>query len=244
VRILLVPIAVLSLYAGVHDLAGAIIFVDEFKKREITYSAEEYSKRAGMGDAYVVNLFLAKGMKVDSRDKNGATSLTRAAENGHADVVKLILSKKADTNATDNNGYTALMVATEGRHVEIIKALISAGADINAKNPKWGTNALMMACIKGNMDSVEALLNGGADVNDADNNGYTALMLAAEKGHMEVVKKLVENGADRNVRNTKWRVTASYIASYNGHKDIADFLKKNRNQPAMRHAAMYNAERE
>lgn len=225
-RILLVPVAALALYASTHDLAGGIMPVDEFKKLEITRSAEEYCKRAGMGDAYVVNLFLENGMKVDSRDKNGATALMRAAENGHTDVVKLILSKKADTNAIDNNGYTALMVAAENRRPGIIKALVPAGAKIDAKNTKWGTNALMIASIKGDADSVEALLNGGANVNDTDNNGYTALMLAAEKGHMGVVKKLVEYRADRKIRNTKWHVTASYIASHTGHREIAAFLNR------------------
>lgn len=227
-KILLVPVAALSLYIATHELAPGVLPGDEFRRLEITYSADEYAKRAGMGDAYVVGLFLEKGMDVDSRDKNGATALMRAAENGHVKVVKLILSKKADTNATDKNGYTALMVAAEGRHVETIKALVSAGADVNEKNPKRGTTALMIASAKGNADSVEALIKGGADVNAIDNNGYTALMLAAEKGHMGIVKKLVESGADRKIRNKKWHVTAAYVASYAGHKDIAAFLRHNR----------------
>ncbi len=231
-KLLLVPVAALSLYIATHELAPGVFPGDEFRRLEVTYSADEYAKRAGMGDAYVVGLFLEKGMDVDSRDKNGATALMRAAENGHVKVVKLILSKKADTNATDKNGYTALMVAAEGRHAEAVKALVTAGADINKKNPKRGTTALMIASAKGNADSVEALIkgggDGGADVNATDNNGYTALMLAAEKGHMGIVKKLVESGADREIRNKKWHVTAAYVASYAGHKDIAAFLRHNR----------------
>lgn len=229
-KILLVPVAALSLYITTHELAPGIFPGDEFRRLEITYSGEEYAKRAGMGDAYVVGLFLEKGMNVDSRDKNGATALMRAAENGHAKVVKLILSNKADTNATDKNGYTALMVAAEGRHVETIKALVSAGVDVNEKNPKRGTTALMIASARGSADSVEALIKGGADMNATDNNGYTALMMAAEKGHKGVVEKLVESGANRKIRNKKWHVTAAYIASYTGHKDIAAFIRHNRHK--------------
>jgi len=225
-KILLVPVAAVSFYLAVQDFAPDISRLDEFKKLEITYSAQEYTKRAGMGDAHVVNLFLEKGMSVDSRDNNGATALMRAAENGHLKVIKLILSKKADMNATDKNGYNALMVAAEDNRLETVKTLINAGLDVNEKNPASGVTALMIASVKGNADLVAELIKGGAKVNETDNNGYTPLMLAAENGHMDIVKKLVESGADRKIRNRKWHVTASYIASYNKHQKIASYLKR------------------
>lgn len=225
-RIFLIPVAALTLYAAAHNFAYNVSPAEALRQREIAYSAEEYAKRAGMGEKDVIRLFLESGMNVDSRDKNGATALIRAAENGHIEVIKLLLSRNADKNASDNNGYTALMAATEGSHPVAVSALVSAGANLDARTPKWGISALMMACSKGDMSSVDALLKGGADVNGTDKNGYTALMLVAEKGDMAAVKKLVEHGADIKARNTIWGVNASHIAANTGHRDIARFLSQ------------------
>jgi ankyrin repeat protein len=56
----------------------------------------------------VVELLLAKGADVNSKDNNGNRPLHWAAEMGCEDVVKLLLANGADVNARDYNGFTPL----------------------------------------------------------------------------------------------------------------------------------------
>ncbi|MBU1055519.1 MAG: ankyrin repeat domain-containing protein [Proteobacteria bacterium] len=61
------------------------------------------------------------------------------------------------------------------------------------------------------------------DVSVKMSNGETLLILASRQGNLEIVKSLLENGARVNdISNEK--VSPLYVASENGHKDIAELL--------------------
>ncbi|KID94902.1 Ankyrin repeat-containing domain protein, partial [Metarhizium majus ARSEF 297] len=62
-----------------------------------------------------------KGAKVDSKDDQGHTPLSRAAAFGGAAVVKLLLEKFADIEAKDNSGRTPLSWAAANGHEAVIK---------------------------------------------------------------------------------------------------------------------------
>lgn len=91
----------------------------------------------------MVELMLAKGARIESRDRDGHTVLHDAAKMGQEGLVKLLLRKGADVNAqvVDNHaqmiegswGDTPLHLAARGRHAGIAKLLLDAGADVTIR---------------------------------------------------------------------------------------------------------------
>ena len=59
-------------------------------------------RAAQNGNEAVVKLLLEKGADMESKDKDGRTSLSWAAQNGNEAVVKLLLEKGADLESKDN----------------------------------------------------------------------------------------------------------------------------------------------
>ena len=81
--------------------------------------------------AGIVTALLAKGAKVDGRDKQGFTALMVAAMNNRVDTVEALIAGGADVNAKSNNGTTALKLAKGGfplPRFELVRILEKDGA--------------------------------------------------------------------------------------------------------------------
>ena len=97
------------------------------------------------GDSDVVRKLLAVGMvDADTADKNGVTSVFKAAENDHKDVVQILIDGGADPNKAANCGYTPLMVAAGFvGSTDVVQVLLDGGAKPNNADIA-GRNALYM----------------------------------------------------------------------------------------------------
>lgn len=102
--------------------------------------------------AAAVDALLACKAKVNARDADGRTALTRAAQMGRADVVKKLLAAGAKVNLKDRLGYTALMWAAHEGRVDAVKALRAAKADPGLKALD-GQTAQAMAASRGHADA-------------------------------------------------------------------------------------------
>jgi len=60
----------------------------------------------------VVQLLLEKGADIESKDTDGQTPLSWAAQDGCEAVVQLLLEKGADIESKDTDGQTPLLWAT------------------------------------------------------------------------------------------------------------------------------------
>src|SRR5205814_7579494 len=131
-----------------------------------------------------VKALLARGAKVNAKEKRGQTALMWASAEGHAAVVELLLEAGADfRTALPESGFTPLFFAAREGRTEVVRGLLKAGADVNdtmqprktsGKGPRKGTSALILAVENGHFDLAEALLEAGADPND-QLSGLTAL---------------------------------------------------------------------
>ena len=77
---------------------------------------------------------------VDSKDDDGRTPLSWAAENGHSEVVKLLLEKEGiDLDSKDiEYGQTPLSWAAENGHSEVVKLLLEKeGIDLDSKDTEY-----------------------------------------------------------------------------------------------------------
>jgi ankyrin repeat protein len=80
------------------------------------------------GAANVVKLLLDKGADPQARDKEGGTTLTRAAFNGDPETMKQLVARRVDVNA--RAGYeTALAIAVNRNHPGMVALLLANGAD-------------------------------------------------------------------------------------------------------------------
>jgi hypothetical protein len=97
---------------------------------------------AAQGHVNIVQDLLAKGVRVEIKDKNGRTPLMLAAQRGHVEVVRLLLSKGAEPWARDSTGATPWVLATfspagdRAGNAEVLKALPPPD------RPKWAVEAL------------------------------------------------------------------------------------------------------
>jgi hypothetical protein len=67
----------------------------------------------------------------DSKDMNGRTPLSYAAEKGNVLTVNLLLEYNVDLNVKCKNGWTPLSLAIEGGSAAVVQLLLANGVEIN-----------------------------------------------------------------------------------------------------------------
>jgi ankyrin repeat protein len=141
-----------------------------------------------LGDSFAdmaaVEDLLARGARIDVRNKHGQQVLSLAAYHGHAEAVKLLIAAGAPVDHADNSGTTALMNAVSGRQHDIVKILIEAKANVNLASRR-GFTALMWAVGDGDRQVADMLLEAGANVAHTNVYGQTAIDILTEKNPSE-----------------------------------------------------------
>jgi WD40 repeat protein/ankyrin repeat protein/uncharacterized protein YecT (DUF1311 family) len=164
-----------------------------------------------------------KMVDVNTRDKDGDTSLIRQSREGNIEEVQKLLAAKADVNAKNKDGKTALMEASASNNVDVVQELLAARADVNIRD-KDNETALFKASWIGNISIVQMLLASNADVNVRRNDGFTALLAASLSGNVAVVRALLVANADVNARDENG-TTAVMLATYNGYVEMLPLLQ-------------------
>jgi hypothetical protein len=131
-------------------------------------------RASGLGEVAKVVVLLSQGDDVNSRYRNGYTSLRVAALYNQPAVVEVLLDHGADVNARDNFDQTALHVAASERAVPVVSLLLARGADVNARKFD-GETSLMIAATRNDLDTVLLLLARGADPNIRADEGASPL---------------------------------------------------------------------
>ena len=195
-------------------------------------------------DSAKVDQLIRAGANVNAANDLGVTPLWTASLNGSVPIVKRLLDAGANPNMPLLSGETPLMAAARAGKTAVVDALLSKGANPNARGTR-GQTALMWAVAQKHADVVKRLLVGGADVHARSDNwtqmmavpphglleynrlipqgGDTALMFAAREGDLASAMVLVEAGANPSDADA-WGVSATSLATFSGHGDIARFL--------------------
>lgn len=170
---------------------------------------------------HIVRRLVAKGAKVDLRDRNGNTPLHIACKNADYDCVLALTTPLEERevqntvymayqrvpqaqNILNYEGLTCLHLAASSGNLNIINhLLVKCNADINAKDGRSGATILHMAieCNKENL--VKFLLQFlDVDVNATRFDGNTALALARGYHNKRLEKILEKSGAIISVTET------------------------------------------
>lgn len=143
------------------------------------------------GSETVVTELLARGARLNARNRFGETALMLAAYHGHRKVFQQLLERGAEFN---HPGWTPLIYAASSGRIEIARDLLANHAEVNALSPN-GTSALMMAAAHGHAEMVRLLLDRGADPKVQNEAGATALSLAMQAGNTDISDTLKRAGA-------------------------------------------------
>lgn len=146
------------------------------------------------GNREMVQVLLAAGADVNSRNNSRETVLMKLGEQSTADIVWDLINAGAKVDLKDDEGDTALIEAAMEKNLALLTALLHAGAKVDARNNQ-GQTALMMAASNDQIDNLRALIRAGADMNARDSDGDTALDYAIDEDHQKIIKLLQSYGA-------------------------------------------------
>jgi len=201
----------------------------------------------------MVLLLLENGVDVDTKNRNGSTPLSLAAQKARKEIVKTLLEHGADIYNANNSGIAPIHRAAQQLPYDCFCEIFDKYAKAD-----WKEDSLLLVSASGNKDKnvysyllekgapinatnkygcttlhnfakngheylAKMALDGGADVNHRKQGNETPLHYAVEKGHLAIVKLLVQSGADLNMRGFRNR-TPLGIAMGRQNKDIAEYL--------------------
>lgn len=174
-----------------------------------------------------IEKLLSEGVKIDARDRTGATALLVATHGNKIAAAKALIDAGADVNAKDKISDSPYLYAGARGHLEILKMTLSHGADLKSTN-RYGGTALIPASERGHVDTVRTLIEAGVDVDHINNLGWTALLEAIILGdgrerHQQIVGLLVESGANVNLADGEG-VTPLQHARSRGYREIEKLL--------------------
>jgi Cdc6-like AAA superfamily ATPase len=207
-----------------HASASATVFATsefEFDKAVLenapTFRDTWLLRASAGGQAEVVRCLLEQGAEVNSRNRDGETSLFLSAKNGHKDVaMELLACDNVDMNLKNNGtGYTALMAAVMNEHEAMVELLLrSKRADAKIQDFR-GATVLHYAAIEAISDSViTMLLDNGADINAKDRRAGTPFTWALGYGSVTIsrIKLLFKENVEIEFFYSPW-VSRSYLGT-------------------------------
>jgi ankyrin repeat protein len=169
----------------------------------------EFLKTVAQGDQKKISQFVAEGVDLEVKSKEGQTALQIAVLKGDVNTIRLLLKAGANVNATATNGITNLMIAALRGDAVVTGLLIEAGARINDKDANGRTALIyaMAAQKPGNVIYASTLLNSspeeviallikaGADINATEKENNSAIGIACQEHRWPEVKQLLRAGA-------------------------------------------------
>lgn len=143
--------------------------------------------------ADLVRMLVARGSRLEVRDRKGLTALLVAARWGSRNGVGALLDAGANIGAVDDIGWNALMWACFKGQTDMAALLLDRGASLEARDPD-GRTPLMLAAKKGHEKTVALLLSRGASLTARGPDGRTASDHAAKSGYDDLARRLHVTG--------------------------------------------------
>ena len=145
---------------------------------------------AKTGNIAIIKLLLSKGIDIDSRERNGITTLMWTVLYGQQGAFQMLLQNGADPSLKANDGFSLLHHAAQGGNTSIINKLLSLGLDVDSRTNS-GVIPLMTAASRYKQNAFEMLIQNGADPSLKDNRGFSVLHSAVQGGNTFIINKLL-----------------------------------------------------
>ena len=140
------------------------------------------------GDLAAVHEFVANGVSVHDRNREGSTPLHLAALHNRVAVARFLLSKGAvmEAQLPMDDMRTPLHLAVGNGHTKMIRFLLAGGADVNADSGE-GTALHYVVAQRLDVEIAKILVGGGANPSFGGMVGMTPLERAREYEYEELV---------------------------------------------------------
>ncbi|KAF7508365.1 hypothetical protein GJ744_009356 [Endocarpon pusillum] len=181
---------------------------------------------AGWGLEDWLTYVLKDVVDADSKDSEGRTPLSWAAEYGYKEIVEILLAQDdVEADSKDNEGRTPLSRAVGYGQEEIVEILLAQDdVEADSKDNK-GRTPLSRAAAYGHEEIVRTLLaQDDVEADSKDNEGRTPLSRAAENGYKEIVRTLLaQDDVEADSKDNEGRTPLSFAAA-EGYKEIVEIL--------------------
>jgi ankyrin repeat protein len=219
--------------AWANDLSTALDLITQGADVNAKDDTQQSAYLVATSEGYLdlLNLTLAHGADVASRDSFNGTGLIRAGERGHTGVVGRLIRAGVEVDHVNRLGWTALheaIILGKGTptYDDTVRVLVAGGADVRLSSRRDGVAPLDYARSKGYARQVASLdkalrqdAAGPVDQAEADRR----LLVAAAAGDADGVALALRAGADQETTDDRRR-TPLLLAVTNDRVDVARVL--------------------
>jgi len=98
------------------------------------YGLTPLMRAAWSGRLDVIELLLARGVRVQQKNLDGNNALWLACVSGRGEVIQRLIDAGIDQNNQNDTGATSLMYAASSGKAAVVRLLLQAGADPHLRN--------------------------------------------------------------------------------------------------------------
>lgn len=193
------------------------------------------------GQPKIVQLFISKGIPVDSKDQHLRTPLHMASNSGNREIILLLLGNGAKVNNRDCYGYSGLLLALKQHHFDIVPDFLLFGGDLNFKRDN-GMSCIHEAMSNGDEEMVKFILKqSGVKLNVKDQYGQTPLLKGCEKASPQLLYFFLKyEGVDYQATDDQGR-NIFHSCAYYGRDDFFGLLEKLEPIALVKYSKMFTA---
>lgn len=164
----------------------------------------------------MVQLLLAAGAEIDSRNNWSHTPLHEAVILDLPRITQTLITNGAKVEAVDAESMSSLHLAAKHNHKESIALLLENGVDRYAYDGK-GDLPIHVAARQGNISAMEALITDRTDLARTTKHGETLVHIACLTNGLTLADYLVQNAVDMNPwarpQQTQFGIAGSVVPS-------------------------------
>lgn len=188
----------------------------------------DFLSAAEKGDADTLKKCLAKGVDINTTNRQGRTAIIIASLNKYYHCVELLITAGADIDKQDQTCFNPFLLSCLNNDLTLLRLVLPANPDLE-RLTRFGGVGITPASEKGHVEIVqELLLRTDINVNHTNFVGWTPLLEAIVLNdggarQQEIVKLLLEHGANPHMTD-KYGKSPLTLAREKGYHEIAELL--------------------